>query len=211
MWINIYASVHTQHIYHTCAWSQQPPKHVLWVLWIKPTHRFSLSMGQSSGTCLMSSVHGFKMFEKHWKLMASMVNLLVSTSGTNTKLLYSTDYSLVVLFPLGAVSPLLGWMRRHGVLSTSVRPHASAQWHPSASVWMEFPALTFVAEHPQLPSRALTEHIPPSIWLLAPPSQPSFVPHRFGGGWFPCGFYCCCFAFVFVLLLKLFLLLIFRI
>lgn len=56
----------------------------------------------------MSSAHGFKGFEKHRKLMASVVNLLVSISSTNTKLLHSTDCSLVVLFPLGTASPLAG-------------------------------------------------------------------------------------------------------
>lgn len=105
-------------------------------------------------------------FEKHWKLMASKVNWLVSISSANSKLLYSTGDSLFVLSPLSALYPPLRWMRRHGVLSTSMYSHANVQLHLSASVQMEFPTQTYVSEHSQLLSVTLKEDFSCSIRLL---------------------------------------------
>lgn len=175
------------------------------VFWIKPTHRFSLGLGQSPDPCSMSSPCGFKMFENHWKLMVAKVNLLVSIASVNSKLLYSTVYSQCVLSPWRAVNPPLWWISRHGLLYL---PCAHIQVCSCTLVlqfkWDFQPKP--VSELSQLFSITLREDIPSSIWCLL--HLHSHYLHssldNFGGYWFLCGFYCGCFAFVFVLLLMLF-------
>lgn len=171
------------------------------VFWIKPTHRFLLGLGQSPDPCAMSSPCGFKMFENHWKLMVAKVNLLVSISSVNSKLLYSTVYSRCVLSPWRAVNPPLWWISRHGLLYL---PCAHIQVCSCTLVlqfkWDFQPKP--VSEHSQLFSITLREDIPSSIWCLAPPSQllPSFIPQQFWGllvsVWVLLWLFCFCFCFV---------------
>lgn len=171
------------------------------VFWIKPTHRFSLGLGQSPDPCSMSSPCGFKMFENHWKLMVAKVNLLVSISSVNSKLLYSTVYSQCVLSPWRAVNPPLWWISRHSLLYL---PCAHIQVCSCTLVlqfkWDFQPKP--VSELSQLFSTTLREDVPSSIWRLAPPSQPlpSFIPQQFWGllvsVWVLLWLFCLCFCFV---------------
>ena len=83
-------NTHT-HTAHTCMKSTILQMCALGVCWAEsqPTDFHYVWDSNQALICSVSSPRGFTMFEKHWKLMTCVVNLLVSISSVNSKLLYS--------------------------------------------------------------------------------------------------------------------------
>lgn len=132
----------TTHTYtqHTCAWSQQASKTCALGALDKANPQIFTRYGAVTRYLFKSSPRGFKMFEKHCKLMALILNLLVSISSTipncctaqnrlSIPYLNRIVYSLFVLSPLGEVNSTLRWIRRLFVLLASMCPHISVQLH----------------------------------------------------------------------------------
>lgn len=150
MWINIYASVYTHNMH---VHEANNPPNMLWACALdkENAHQANPQIVTRCGAVTrhlysMSSSHGLKMFEKHWKLMASVLNLLVSISNATL----STAYSLFVLYSweqLTHLSVEWGEMVYFQLQPYSMCPHTSVHFHLSASLQTGFPTQVYVSEH----------------------------------------------------------------